>query len=380
MPIHTPCFPGGVLSDHVEGGRCGASLRFAPDRVIAELAETGDAAAPREFSIRFSECLVEIGGYNGRMVFCRTADRSLTLFSEAAGFTRALAAAAGGLLNEQLDAAAATRRSAHWRGRWAMLAATLLLTCCAVAGVYGIRMAADASIHAVPLEVDRQIGQQAFRLMDRGGPEVHDPLLTAAVQEIVGRLAPHVETNGLDFDVHIVDADICNAFCLPGGTIVLYTGLIRRAASPEEVAGVLAHEMAHAAERHGLRQVGQAIGLAAAVNLIIGNVEGLVVAGAEVFKLATINSYSRVQEVDADRRGVRMLSAAAIDPMSLARFFETMQREAGNLPAGLTWLSTHPDHAARIADIREQVGSLPRRKYLPFSMDWGQVRQRCDSP
>ncbi|MGA0041139.1 MAG: M48 family metallopeptidase, partial [Pirellulales bacterium] len=302
------------------------------------------------------------------------------LFSETAGFPRALAAAAGGLLDEQIQAATAKQRGARWRGRWVMLAATLLLTCFAVASVYGIRKAADASIRAVPLEVDRQIGQQAFRLMDRGGPEVHDPLLTAAVQEIVDRLAPHVEPDGLDFDVHIIDADICNAFCLPGGTIVLYTGLIRRAASPEEVAGVLAHEMAHAAERHGLRQVGQAIGLAAAINLLIGNVEGLVVAGAEVFKLATINSYSRVQEADADRAGVRMLAAAAIDPMSLARFFETMQREAGNLPAALTWLSTHPDHAARIADIRQQVGNLPRREYLPFQIDWEQVRQRCDSP
>jgi Zn-dependent protease with chaperone function len=380
MPIPPPCFPGGVLSDQLVGGRCGASLRFAPDRVIAELPATGDAAANREFSIRFSECLVELGGYNGRMLFCRTADGSLTLFSETAGFPRALAAAAGGLLDEQIQAATAKQRGARWRGRWVMLAATLLLTCFAVASVYGIRKAADASIRAVPLEVDRQIGQQAFRLMDRGGPEVHDPLLTAAVQEIVDRLAPHVEPDGLDFDVHIIDADICNAFCLPGGTIVLYTGLIRRAASPEEVAGVLAHEMAHAAERHGLRQVGQAIGLAAAINLLIGNVEGLVVAGAEVFKLATINSYSRVQEADADRAGVRMLAAAAIDPMSLARFFETMQREAGNLPAALTWLSTHPDHAARIADIRQQVGNLPRREYIPFQIDWEQVRQRCDSP
>ena len=129
--------------------------------------------------------------------------------------------------------------------------------------------------------------------------------------------------------------------------------------------------------RHGLRQVTQSAGLAAAVNLLLGNMEGLVVAGAEVFKLATLNSYSREQETAADAEGVRMLHASAIDPMSLARFFETMQREAGDLPAALTWLSTHPDHAARMAAVRSQVATLPATQYRIFAIDWGEVQDHA---
>lgn len=377
MPIESDSFGGGVFNDAVPTGRCGAELRFAPDRLVATTAPSDTVPQGHTFSIPFSQCVIEIGGYNGRMVFCRTADRSLTIFSDERGFARELARAAGGLLDDQLQACAAERRGTARRGWLGGLALTALVAAVLVACFYGIRLAADVSITAVPLAVDRQIGEQAFRLMDRGGPEVQDPLITDAVQRIVERLAPHAAIEGLDFQVHVIDADLCNAFCLPGGTIVLYTGLLQRAASAEEVAGVLAHEMAHASLRHGLRQVSQSVGIAAAVNLLIGNVEGLVVAGAEVFKLATINSYSRGQEADADTEGVRMLHAAGIDPMSLARFFETLERETANLPRGLTWLSTHPDHAARIGAVRKQVGTLAAREYGGFDIDWGQVRERA---
>lgn len=363
-------FSGGVLSADVEGGRCGGQIRLDPQAVVAT------SAKGRTFSIRFSDCQVESGGIDGRMLLCRTADRSLTIYSDDRRFARALAQAAGGLLDDQLAVCSRARRSAASRsllgGLLLIAAAAVLLVAC----VLGIRLAADASLTAVPLSVDRQIGEQAYRLMDRGGPELEDPIVTDAVQRIVGRLAPHAAVEGLTFDVHVIQSDLCNAFCLPGGTIVIYTGLLQRAASAEEVAGVLAHEMAHASLRHGLRQVTQSIGIAAAVNLLLGNMEGLVMAGGEVFKLATLNSYSRSQETAADAEGVRMLTAAAIDPMSLARFFETMQRQAGNLPAGLTWLSTHPDHASRIAAIRAQVGTLPPPEYVKFDIDWGLVRAR----
>ena len=362
-------FDGGVLCDQVAGGRSGAGLRCGPDSLIAT------TSSGRSFAIRYSECQIEVGGSSGRMVFCRTADRSLTIFCDQSRFGPELARAAGGLLDEPFDACARKRRAATCRSWLLGLLLTAVAAMVLVAGFYGIRMAADASLTAVPLAVDRQIGEQAFRLMDHGGPELKDPAVTAAVQRIVDRLAPHAAVDGLAFDVHVIDADLCNAFCLPGGTIVIYTGLLRRAASAEEVAGVLAHEMAHASLRHGLRQVAQSVGLAAAVNLLLGNMEGLVVAGAEVFKIATINSYSRVQESDADAEGVRMLHAASIDPLSLARFFETMQRESGDLPPGLTWLSTHPDHASRIEAVRSQVGTLPPAQYVPLEIDWEQVRR-----
>ncbi len=364
-------FNGGIFSDNFEGGRRGATIRIAPEGVVATVADG------REYRIRFGECHIEMGGTSGRMLFCRTADRSLTIFCDDRRFGSELRRGAGGLLDEPLAACSRRQRRDRARGLMAGVLFVAALAILLTAGFLGLRLAADASIDAVPLAVDNQIGEQAFRMMDRGGVEVHDPVITAAVQQIVDRLSPHAGVAGLDFTVHVIDADTCNAFCLPGGRVVLYTGLLRRSASADEVAGVLAHEMAHATLRHGLRQVIQSVGLAAAVNVLVGNMEGLVVAGAEVFKLATINGYSRTQEADADAEAVRMLHAANLDPMSLARFFETLQRDGGDIPAALTWLSTHPDHAARIAAVRNQIGTLSPAEYVPLDIDWEQVRLKA---
>ena len=98
----------------------------------------------------------------------------------------------------------------------------------------------------------------------------------------------------------------------------------------------------------------------------------------ELFQLASINSYSRGQEGDADAEGVRMMHAAALDPLSMAQFFEIMKEQAGNLPAQLTWISTHPDHDARIISIREQMGTLPPQDYQTLDLDWEDVQSRIE--
>ncbi|MCA9038666.1 MAG: M48 family metallopeptidase, partial [Planctomycetaceae bacterium] len=180
----------------------------------------------------------------------------------------------------------------------------------------------------------------------------------------------------MKFEVHVIQSSEVNAFCLPGGFIVVYTGLMEQAEQPEQVAGVLAHEMAHATLRHGLQRIGQSLGLAAAVNLLLGDVQGIVVLGSELFQLASINSYSRIQESAADAEGVRMMHAAGLDPLSMAEFFEIMKEQEGDLPDGLAWISTHPDHNARIISIREQVGTLSPQEYKPLDVDWQEVQTR----
>jgi len=365
-------FTGGVFSKTLEDGRCGADLELQHDRVVASTVE-----GP-QFSVRYDDCDIEIGGYHGKMVFCRNSDRSVTIFCDEKRFAASLAYAAGGLLDDQLTLQKQQTKSQSRRGRWIGLTVVVLLLAALIGTYYAIRIAAEAAVGAIPVSVDRQIGSQAFLAMDPGGPEINDPVVTGAIQTMVDRLAPHAAIQGMQFDVHVIDSPELNAFCLPGGTIVVYTGLMQRAEHPDQVAGVLAHEMAHATLRHGLRQISQSLGLAAAVNVLLGNVEGIVVAGAEVFQLATINSYSRGQETAADMEGVRMLHAAEIDPLALSQFFEMMKEEGGDLPGSLSWLSTHPDHDARIVNVRGQMAELEARQYRPLDIDWDAVRRRLN--
>ena len=363
-------FHGGVFHESIDGGRAGAELELLHDGVQAITSEN------QRFFVRYADCHVEIGGYNDRMVFCRNADRSLTIFCDDRKFPAAIVYASGGLLEEQLHLKKKKLNAEKNSSRRMTLGFILAVIVGLVGAYYGVCAAGVAAVEAVPVSVDKQIGKHAYDSMDPGGPEIKDAVVVGAIQKMVDRLAPHAAVSELEFKVHVIDSPEVNAFCLPGGYIVVYTGLMKQAEQPEQVAGVLSHEMAHATLRHGLQRVSQSLGLAAAANLLLGDVQGIVVLGSELFQLAAINSYSRGQESSADAEGVRMMHAAGLDPLSMAQFFEIMKKEAGDLPSALAWISTHPDHDARIISIREQVGTLEKQKYEPLDIDWADVQER----
>ena len=366
-------FSGGVFSDTLDGGRAGAEIELDVAGVQARV------GSGERFVIPYRECQVEIGGFNGKMVFCRNADKSVTIFCDDRKFPKELSLASSGLLDEQLGESLRRRRRNSRRDRtilFSVLAASLILI---VGGYFGVRAGARAAVKAMPASVDRQIGSAAFESMDLGGPEINDKVVVQAMQDIVDRLAPHAAIDGMEFEVHVVEAPVINAFALPGGTMVVYTGLIANAENVHQVAGVLGHEMAHATLRHGLQRMGQSMGIYAAVTLLLGDMGGMLAVGADLFQLATINSYSREQETEADLEGVRMLHAAGIDPAPMARFFEIMESKQGDLPGAIAWISTHPDHATRIKNIESVVAELPPREYKPVEIDWDEIKRRVQT-
>jgi predicted Zn-dependent protease len=152
------------------------------------------------------------------------------------------------------------------------------------------------------------------------------------------------------FEVHVSNAPIANAFAVPGGQIVIFRGLLAMATTPEEVAGVLAHEMAHEVKRHPTRGVVRKLGLQTVMGLVSGGIgKSLGSATGEVIGL----SHGRDDESEADRIGVQMLNKANIRADGLINFFERMRRVSGTNHSNLlTYLSTHPRDAARVAVIR----------------------------
>lgn len=363
-------FAGGVFHESIEGGRASATIVLTASGVKA-LTSTEQA-----FEIRYSECVLDMGGASGRMVFVRTQDRKLTIFCEDRRFPRALELDASLELAEQLASVRGFRRSEGFRWRMWLFIGTVVGAICLVGGYYGLLQVAKASIGAVPISVDEQIGKAAFESRTVEGPQVTDPIIVDAVKEMVARLQPHAELKGLSFEVHVVDSREVNAYCLPGGKIVVFTGLLKKAESAEQVAGVLSHEMSHAINRHGLRRVMESLGIVVAVEILVGDVGGLVALGAELGKSAALTSYSREAETEADVTGVRMLHAAAIDPLELASFFEMLKKEGPDFPTAIKWLSTHPQHDERIATIRGELAKLPPQQYRELDIDWEHVQQR----
>jgi beta-barrel assembly-enhancing protease len=361
-------FSGGVFSESLANGRAGAEISLTLGAVSAR---TPDG---KTFEVSFRECQIEVGGYNGRMIFCRDPQKTVTIFCDDRKFARALLTASVGTLDAQLGAAVKRVRSQSRRGTMWGVAGLLSILLLLVGCYFGVRFASRAAVHALPMSVDQQIGQAAFKAMDLGGTKVNDPIVVGAIQKIVDELKPHAALAGLDFEVHVVDSAQMNAFCLPGGVIVVYTGLIAGAENAEQVAAVIGHEMAHATLRHGMERTSQSLGMWAAISMLIGDASGLIASGADLFQIAVVNSYSREQEDAADVEGVRMMHEAGINPTAMADFFQIMEHKHGEMPEIFAWISTHPQHGDRIASVKATVAALPQRDYTPLDIDWQQVQ------
>ena len=178
---------------------------------------------------------------------------------------------------------------------------------------------------------------------------VDDPELQAYVNELGQRLARQSPRSNLEHEFHVVRMKEPNAFALPGGYIVLFDGLLDFAKTPEEVAGVLAHEMGHVIHRHGTQAMLRQMGLAVIFDFLMGGGGSI---GAELGSMVLALSYSREAELQADGTGIEVLREAGLRPIGLAAFFKRLQSEAGDVTGPFQILSTHPSFAARLDRLK----------------------------
>ena len=177
--------------------------------------------------------------------------------------------------------------------------------------------------------------------------------------------------------VALLDWQLVNALAVPGGQIVLTRGLVQTAGSPDEVAGVLAHELGHAIELHPETGIVRAMGLSAAAQLMFAGSAGSV---SNIGLVLTQLRYSRIAEREADAHALRMLKAAGISSKGFGDFFERLEtkrpaKDTGKGIPGLDLISTHPATAGRIAMVRAQP-SYPATPALSAE-DWKALREAC---
>lgn len=270
-----------------------------------------------------------------------------------------------------LEGFAAGARHHAGRQRRAIVLALLGLAAAVVAGWWSCtRLAPEVVAETMPLATEMQLGRLLAESFLAGERRIEDGPAYEAVQRIVARLAAEADNPGYTFTVHVVDDPRINALALPGGQMVVFTGLLKEAGSADEVAGVLAHEIQHVLHRHGLKQLVRQLGGAAVIALATGGGDLASVVGRadDLVQL----SYGREQEAEADRDGLSLLHRAGLPPAAMASFFERLQRQqSGDLPE---LLSTHPDTARRIADLRRRAVALPPVAQRPLHIEWQRVR------
>ncbi|WP_162913296.1 M48 family metallopeptidase [Rhodospirillaceae bacterium SYSU D60014] len=229
---------------------------------------------------------------------------------------------------------------------------------------------ADLTAGLVPRSWEDRLGRRLVEELLATGKVCNEPAGTEALDRLAARLTesltpPHPVT------VTVVDRAEINAFAAPGGHILLLSGLIETAGSAEEVAGVLAHEVGHTVERHGMRSMVRNLGAGLIFELLSGG-SSL----ANVAPVLTMLAYSRDFEAEADARAVELLAAANIRTDGLADFFARLAREEEELPQVFAYLSTHP--AAALRQIATARGS-PAGGPAMTPEDWAALQGICGS-
>ncbi|MFN3564530.1 MAG: M48 family metallopeptidase [Burkholderiaceae bacterium] len=218
----------------------------------------------------------------------------------------------------------------------------------------------ESMVNASAAQQYAQLKQQAAarRLLNTDAPQVQ------RVRAIAQRLIPHgarfnAKAATWAWEVNVIDTPAINAFCMPGGKIVVFDGLIDRLAlDDDELAAVIGHEIAHALLEHGRARMSEALLKNVGINLAAAYF-GLSDVGATMLaqaaRLAITLPYSRGHEVDADLAGLELAARAGFDPRAAVRVWQKMSKAGGAQPP--QFLSTHPGHEAR---IREIEAALPR--------------------
>jgi predicted Zn-dependent protease len=180
------------------------------------------------------------------------------------------------------------------------------------------------------------------------------------------RLVQHARGPHYPYTFSIANYRDINAFALPGGPVWIHRGAIQAAATESQLAGVLAHEVAHIAQRHAADQISKGIianGFLGLLGAVLGNAGGArtAQAGAQLLAGGYLMKFSRDDEREADRVGIDIMRRAGWDPHGMLDFLEVLQREAGrNASSVEVFLSTHPSPAERVERLRMQLRGTPR--------------------
>ena len=214
---------------------------------------------------------------------------------------------------------------------------------------------------------DVKLGQEAAAEVRKELPLLRDERLDQYIEGIGARLAAAIPSEfqhpEFRYTFDIVNQSEINAFALPGGPMFLNRGMMEKAGKEAEMAGVMGHELAHVALRHGTAQATKSSGwqLGSAVGQILGAVVGggwgsLIGATSQIVPGVVVMKYSREFESQADILGAQMLARAGYDPREMANMFKTIQAEGGG--GGPEWFSSHPDPGNRYNAIVKEASSL----------------------
>src|SRR6195256_3818050 len=239
---------------------------------------------------------------------------------------------------------------------------------------------ASPATAAVSLEEEYRAGLGWFGSIRQSGQIIEDPEISDYVQQIGHSLSSHAEEGQHQFYYFVLKDPVINAFAMPGGFIAIDSGLILATRNENELAGVMAHETAHVTQRHLVRQLidqshaGLMSTAAMLAAILLGAtagrgdasaMEGAILATQSAAIQHQIN-YTRGNEFEADRIGIGTMAAAGYDPLGMASFFQTLDRNSPDPSRvkAVEFLIDHPLSAERVAEARNRAEQIGRIRHV----------------
>ncbi len=246
----------------------------------------------------------------------------------------------------------------------------------------------ESSTSLFSAEYEHQLGRTWLRIFRSQAPTVDDPLLFEYLEGLIYELVTHSKLEDRRIELVVVDNPTINAFAVPGGVIGVHNGLLLYAQTKDELATVLAHEIAHLSQRHFSRRVEfqqnqQPLNLAAMLAGLVlmatagGDVGMAAISAAQAAAQDSALRYSRGNEQEADRIGMQTMVEAGMDPHAAPAMFERML-QASRYSGGdriPEFLRSHPLSESRIADTRNRARQYPKQ-IRPTSLDYQLMRAR----
>lgn len=233
------------------------------------------------------------------------------------------------------------------------------------------------------LDKEIAIGRQLAAEVERSAQFVTDPIVTEYVNRVAQNIVLHSDAR-VPFTIKVIDSNEINAFALPGGFLFVNRGLVEAAESEAELAGVIAHEVAHVAARHGVEQAskGELVNWLSIPLIFLGGWGGYIARQAAGLAIPLgFLKFSRGAEKEADRLAAQYMWATGYDPNALITFFEKLQAKNKKKPGTLAKVfSTHPLTDDRIKEVRALLARFPEKtEYGISSSEFNEVKNRLSA-
>lgn len=229
-------------------------------------------------------------------------------------------------------------------------------------------------VQKVTDKTEEKLGELFWGIFQKSENVNTNPFVVSAVDSIVNKIC---STNGLEeksIKVHIVEKDEVNAFALPNGHLMLYSGIILASGNQEALSGVISHEIAHIQLNHVIKKLIKEVGLTVLISMSTGN------GGSEILKetakLLSSSAYDRSLEKEADIKAVENLINAKINPEPFADFLNILSENESTAMKYLSWANTHPDSGER-ADYVIAYSRNKHAKYEPLlaAQTWEKLKE-----